>query len=776
MKKLVLIILIILPAMLTGQADDSWKVYDDISLGRIDITIGPGELDWILAHADSDSEFYARFRFQNQYIDENVDSIGFRLRGNTSRESAKKSFKVSFNTFVHGREFHGLDKLNLNGEHNDPSIIRSKLCFDFFKEIGQTASRANHVQLYINNSYYGLYISVEHVDDEFLAKNFTDNSGNLWKCLYPADLTYKGEDPLLYKNLLSNGRPAYELSTNEETGDFKALARLIRVLNKTHGAALPDSLEHLLDVPGVLKYFAMNTLVGSWDDYRSLMNNYYLYYEPASDRFTLIPYDYDNTFGIDWSGTDWSLADPYNFPKVADGKRPLAEQLLTYYPWRDLYTHFLQFYRSHIFALAQSENRIDRLKELITPAALADSFRALDYGFTAADFADSYTAGNYNNYHVKFGLKQFINRRSSSLPGQLRYTGAAPMVYRIDLQPQHPAAGDSIHVDAACFASTGLQRVSILFTSDGSASASEFPMHRRPVPGTKKVEESDRWSGVLPPLLAGTVGSLRILVQDSLDQGQTFPRTGAIDLKISGGQIRGLVLNELMADNSQSIADPAGEYDDWIELFNPSVEPLALGGRYLTDKRDRLDKWRFAQTDLVLAPGAFLVVWCDEQPLQGSLHTNFKLSAGGEFLALVDRDGVTILDSLGFGPQVKDLSLGRNPDGSGKWQTMPPSAGTANLTANQIRMTEYQADFSFQAWPNPFNAAARIQFTLPHTGRVTLQLFNTIGQQVMILLDERMESGFHSCVLNANKLPSGIFFCHLQAGGLHKTIKLLVVK
>ena len=159
------------------------------------------QLTWLYQNVQSDSEFVASFHFQNAYINETVENIGFRLRGNTSREAAKKSFKVSFNTFVSGREFYGVDKLNLNGEHNDPSIIRSKLCFDHYQTIGMKASRANHVEVYINGQYYGLYISVEHIDDEFLNKNFGDDTGNLWKCLYPADLNYLGSDPNLYKNL-----------------------------------------------------------------------------------------------------------------------------------------------------------------------------------------------------------------------------------------------------------------------------------------------------------------------------------------------------------------------------------------------------------------------------------------------------------------------------------------------------------------------------------------------------------------------------------------------
>ena len=247
-----------------SQQDESWKLYDDSQVARADITIDPDTLAWMYEeeNVESDIEHYAVFHFQNAYINETVDSIGFRLRGNTSRVSAKKSFKIAFNTFVQGREFYAVDKLNLNGEHNDPSIIRSKLCFDHFNTIGLTASRANHVEVYINGNYYGLYISVEHVDDEFLWKNFNDDSGNLWKCLYPADLNYLGSDPNIYKNLVDNGRPVYELKTNEEIGDYSKLAHFINILNNTPSASLADSLESIIRVPEVLQYFALNIFNG----------------------------------------------------------------------------------------------------------------------------------------------------------------------------------------------------------------------------------------------------------------------------------------------------------------------------------------------------------------------------------------------------------------------------------------------------------------------------------------------------------------------------------
>ncbi len=88
-----------------AQQDESWKLYDDSQVARVDITIDPAAIEWLYQNVQSDSEFVATFHYQNAYINETVENIGFRLRGNTSREAAKKSFKVSFNTFVREESF-----------------------------------------------------------------------------------------------------------------------------------------------------------------------------------------------------------------------------------------------------------------------------------------------------------------------------------------------------------------------------------------------------------------------------------------------------------------------------------------------------------------------------------------------------------------------------------------------------------------------------------------------------------------------------------------------
>jgi hypothetical protein len=92
----------------------------------------------------------------------------------------------------------------------------------------------------------------------------------------------------------------------------------------------------------------------------------------------------------------------------------------------------------------------------------------------------------------------------------------------------------------------------------------------------------------------------------------------------------GLVLNELMADNASTLQDEYNEYDDWIEIANGGDAPLALGDLTLTD--DLAFPGAYSLPDLTLQPGEYLIIWADNQPLQGANHAPFRLDAQGESL------------------------------------------------------------------------------------------------------------------------------------------------
>jgi len=122
-----------------------------------------------------------------------------------------------------------------------------------------------------------------------------------------------------------------------------------------------------------------------------------------------------------------------------------------------------------------------------------------------------------------------------------------------------------------------------------------------------------------------------------------------------------VVISEFMASNDNTLDDEDGDSEDWIEIFNQSAAAVNLTGWHLTDDASLLTKWTFP--NVILDPGELLVVFAsnkDRVDPAGELHANFKLSSGGEYLALVRDDGVTI--EYDFGPnypqQVTDVSYG----------------------------------------------------------------------------------------------------------------------
>ncbi len=159
------------------------------------------------------------------------------------------------------------------------------------------------------------------------------------------------------------------------------------------------------------------------------------------------------------------------------------------------------------------------------------------------------------------------------------------------------------------------------------------------------------------------------------------------------GQIEGfescptvqLQVNEVMASNGNFLEDPVepGEFPDWFEIYNPIATAVDVGGIYVTDDPLIPTKYQIPSGVTIPALGYYLM-YADNDSAQGPEHTNFKLAGGtGEALAIYDRDGVTQIDILTFGPQVANVSYGRYPDGAGPFDFMPsPTPGAPNLPHN----------------------------------------------------------------------------------------------
>ena len=750
--------------------DESWKVYDDSQMAIIEITVDPENLIWIYENVESDSFHLATIHFQNGYIDEIIDSVGFRLRGNTSRNAQKKSFKLDFNHFISGRDFYDVEKINLNGEHNDPSIVRSKLCWDFYQEIGVPSTRASHTKVFINGEYYGLYISVEHIDDTFLNRNYEDDSGNLWKCIWPADLTYRGDNPEDYYPYYDDTRP-YELKTNEEEYDYSKLARLIRIIDQA-----PDSLEMVLSIKETLQYFAVNILTGSWDDYRFLRNNFYLYHNPSDDLIHWIPYDYDNSFSVDWFDIDWSSINPYDYAVIDGDGRPLTDYLFSHVRYKNLFTHFLEFYINTSFNNSEWDNQLDSWHNASMAAAQADEWRTLDYGFNMSDFNSSY-GYNYQNQHIKQGIKRFISDRVSSLNNQLYYSGEDPFIYEVIPSHQSMLLNDTFSISVSAFGPAGIDNI-IFHYRINSNDWETFQLSYSPIENSTKVEEQDRWFGTVVMETEGEIDWYLTAIKNG--QVERYPIEGYKPLTIvNPNDLSDIQINELLAINDLTLGDDYGEFDDWIELINHGESPVELDGYYLTDNQNQLTKWPFPFTNITIEPDSFLIIWCDNDDEQGDLHTNFKLSSGGEFLAIVSPDGSTILDSLTFPEQDADISYGRVVEEQSLWDYMTPTPGAENGILSLVSdMTP--TEFSIQSvFPNPFNSFITLEMSVGKPNQsVEIAFISLLGQTISTSIHEFSTIGSHQINFDLTpfNMSSGVYFIKINQNGFIDSRKILYLK
>ena len=142
-----------------------------------------------------------------------------------------------------------------------------------------------------------------------------------------------------------------------------------------------------------------------------------------------------------------------------------------------------------------------------------------------------------------------------------------------------------------------------------------------------------------------------------------------------------LFINEFLASNNSVYADEIGEYDDWVELYNSSSDPIDISGMYLSDDlEDNLNIIPSSnQFSTIVPANGYLIIWFDKDQDQGPLHIGEKLSADGEGVYLYNVEKV-LIDSITFGIQETDISMGRYPDGSDRWVkfTTPTPAKSNN--------------------------------------------------------------------------------------------------
>lgn len=202
--------------------------------------------------------------------------VGVRWRGKGPK-ALKIPLALKFNQFRRGQRFHGLRKLLLNDCFEDPSFLSAFVCAEFARASGVPSPRVGFARVRLNGVDLGLHEIEEPVNKDFLQRWFESGSGNLYEGMQ-RDI----DEPLEQDN-----------GSVTDQADLKSLLAQVTEPNIARRLEL---LRTNLDLREVIGFVALEVACLSIDGYTLAQNNYRLYRNPISEKWTFIPHGMDQTF------------------------------------------------------------------------------------------------------------------------------------------------------------------------------------------------------------------------------------------------------------------------------------------------------------------------------------------------------------------------------------------------------------------------------------------------------------------------------------------------
>ncbi len=189
-----------------------------------------------------------------------------------------------------------------------------------------------------------------------------------------------------------------------------------------------------------------------------------------------------------------------------------------------------------------------------------------------------------------------------------------------------------------------------------------------------------------------------------------------------------VVINELMASNQNTVEDPAGQNEDWIELYNTTSQDIDLSGYFLSDNPENRKKWEFPEGTIIWGNG-YLIVWADEDGdnMQDGIHSSFKLAKTGETLLFSNPDS-SIINEITFGEQITDMGYARSPNATGNFVIKSPTFKANNDTGVSVIN---EAIEGVSIFPNPATESLLIELNEQFPSDNVVKIYNAYGQMMM---------------------------------------------
>ena len=582
------------------------------------------------------------------------------------------------------------DHFTLDWPIRDPTDQREQLMFWMAEQLQLPNMYRRFVHVFVNGQRRGtIYDDIQQPDGTTLDEFFNgDSDGSLYK----ANLWNESPDaagsvhtPQLQNILrhydsggqhkLARYRWTWRPRASRSTNEFGDLFTLIDTVNvPTNSPAYQATIERQIDIEHWMRTFAFHDLCSYWDAFGNPNTKNTYLYKPRTGRWAQFTFDMDVGLGVFNDPTNAAL-----FPATAD---PRVDALQAFAPFRRIYWRTMSEALATFFSGAGVTPQLQKKYAALTANGI---------GVTSPFVA----SGAYG-----LSITQWIDQRRSFIQSQLNSVNA----------PFAITSATAVTVDTPTVTITGTAPLSTeVLTVNGAV---------LPVSWTSLTA----WRITLVP----APGTHPYVVR-ALDFNGTELGSGTVTVTYTGTSAwPSLRISEWLAANDGFNADPAdGDFDDWIELYNPTPLDVSLDGWRIGDSAPEPGAEYTIPTGFIIPAGGRLVVWCDDETTQsstpGNLHLPFKLTSAGETLTLKAPDG-TVIDTVTFGLQYDNVAQGRSADETGgiTYLSSPTPAGvnaqppplpaiayakdgssvtfTLSVLPNFRYRLEYKDDLSAAAW------------------------------------------------------------------------------
>ncbi|MFU8842316.1 MAG: CotH kinase family protein, partial [Bacteroidales bacterium] len=535
---------------------------------------------------------------QLTYDSNSWTNISLRIRGDGSKEYPKKSLEIKFDSipFTTGEQV-----LNFNAEYRDISYMRSFLSSFCFRSAGIACPAMEHVVLYLNGSFFGIYLMTEEVDDLFLKNNGFPDDGNLYKA------QLDGACLSIYDNIYYHWKKVVDAIPGRDD-----LAHLIQMLNHSENENYPEFLDNTFDYERLTTLIALNMLIANGSTY---YHNYYLFNNTGNQgKWEIIPWDLDLTLAAYSKWYPFHRSSGFWTPDNPLLERSLINDLV----FGNIQVKVSQL-SSDLFNAGSLFPVIDSLYDVLLPYIPLDTTDQIEDIETWDQYIESNrdfitTRINHLNYQFQkyprnFKLHRKIGYFKSGEPVLLTWdTSSDPN--NLNLYYHLYYGKDRDLTDSTAHIVTGL--TTNFYQIDGLEEEGKYYW---------KVEVTNNIHGTLP----------------GFDTYNTFFVSSGIPF---------IVINEINYKSS-----PDFNTGDWIEFYNPNDTSVSLFNWYFMDDNNA-HRFTFSEEDII-DPHGYLVLCRDTSafreffPLASPITGNmdFGLSSAGELVRLYNPIGY-LVDNL----------------------------------------------------------------------------------------------------------------------------------